>query len=163
MNLWKLNISRPKSSTEDPRRNDVYPENEEISSTSESTNIQTSTATVVTFDQPAVYKIPLLPTTTHILNSSTQLWTSTTPTDPTTREQHIIITSSMKTPEATTKIEENTPSSNSINTAVDFVPTPPKKPKIRPYPHWGNWSKWSECSRSCGIGVMSQERKCITK
>ncbi|XP_072429592.1 ADAMTS-like protein 2 isoform X2 [Chiloscyllium punctatum] len=26
---------------------------------------------------------------------------------------------------------------------------------------WGEWSSWSTCSRSCGGGVMSQERHCL--
>ncbi|KAJ7383493.1 Hemicentin-1 [Desmophyllum pertusum] len=25
---------------------------------------------------------------------------------------------------------------------------------------WGKWSHWSECSRTCGIGLTSRERKC---
>ncbi|XP_036983721.2 ADAMTS-like protein 2 [Artibeus jamaicensis] len=26
---------------------------------------------------------------------------------------------------------------------------------------WGEWTKWTACSRSCGPGVMSQERHCL--
>lgn len=26
---------------------------------------------------------------------------------------------------------------------------------------WGEWTKWTACSRSCGVGVMSQERHCL--
>ncbi|CAL8255109.1 unnamed protein product [Boreogadus saida] len=26
---------------------------------------------------------------------------------------------------------------------------------------WGEWAKWSACTRTCGGGVMSQERHCL--
>ncbi|KAF6122913.1 ADAMTS like 2 [Phyllostomus discolor] len=26
---------------------------------------------------------------------------------------------------------------------------------------WGEWTKWTACSRSCGVGVTSQERHCL--
>lgn len=26
---------------------------------------------------------------------------------------------------------------------------------------WGEWAKWTACTRTCGGGVMSQERHCL--
>lgn len=28
---------------------------------------------------------------------------------------------------------------------------------------WGRWQKWTRCSRSCGGGVMSQSRHCLSR
>lgn len=28
---------------------------------------------------------------------------------------------------------------------------------------WGRWQKWTKCSRSCGGGVMSQSRQCLSR
>lgn len=28
---------------------------------------------------------------------------------------------------------------------------------------WGRWQKWTKCSRSCGAGVMSQSRQCLSR
>lgn len=28
---------------------------------------------------------------------------------------------------------------------------------------WGRWQKWTKCSRSCGGGVMSQSRHCLSR
>lgn len=28
---------------------------------------------------------------------------------------------------------------------------------------WGKWQKWTKCSRSCGTGVMSQSRHCLSR
>lgn len=28
---------------------------------------------------------------------------------------------------------------------------------------WGRWLKWTKCSRSCGGGVMSQSRHCLSR
>lgn len=28
---------------------------------------------------------------------------------------------------------------------------------------WGKWQKWTKCSRSCGGGVMSQSRQCVSR
>lgn len=28
---------------------------------------------------------------------------------------------------------------------------------------WGRWQKWTKCSRSCGGGVMSQSRSCLSR
>lgn len=26
--------------------------------------------------------------------------------------------------------------------------------------NWGTWSRWSDCSRTCGSGISSSERRC---
>lgn len=31
-----------------------------------------------------------------------------------------------------------------------------------PKGHWGPWTGWSECSTSCGGGVRSQTRQCLS-
>lgn len=45
----------------------------------------------------------------------------------------------------------------------DVTPAITRKPRQKYSPHWTTWSNWSECTRSCGTGVMSQQRKCVTR
>ncbi|XP_007952496.1 ADAMTS-like protein 2 [Orycteropus afer afer] len=45
---------------------------------------------------------------------------------------------------------DNSPTSNSLEGGADATAY-----------WWGEWTKWTACSRSCGGGVMSQERHCL--
>ncbi|XP_053414372.1 ADAMTS-like protein 2 isoform X2 [Nycticebus coucang] len=45
---------------------------------------------------------------------------------------------------------DNSPTSNSLEGGTDATAY-----------WWGEWTKWTACSRSCGGGVMSQERHCL--
>lgn len=40
-----------------------------------------------------------------------------------------------------------------------------RKPKPRKLSNavWGRWQKWTKCSRSCGGGIMSQSRDCLSR
>lgn len=42
---------------------------------------------------------------------------------------------------------------------------PATRPKARKLSNaiWGKWQKWTKCSRSCGGGVMSQSRQCLSR
>lgn len=46
--------------------------------------------------------------------------------------------------------QDNSPTSNSLEGDADTTAY-----------WWGEWTKWTACSRSCGAGVMSQERHCL--
>ncbi|XP_049751961.1 ADAMTS-like protein 2 isoform X2 [Elephas maximus indicus] len=45
---------------------------------------------------------------------------------------------------------DNSPTSNSLEGGTDATAY-----------WWGEWTKWTACSRSCGDGVMSQDRHCL--
>ncbi|KAM9207716.1 ADAMTS-like protein 2 [Dugong dugon] len=45
---------------------------------------------------------------------------------------------------------DNSPTSNSLEGGADAMAY-----------WWGEWTKWTACSRSCGGGVMSQDRHCL--
>uniref|UniRef100_A0A8C9A1A3 ADAMTS like 2 n=1 Tax=Prolemur simus TaxID=1328070 RepID=A0A8C9A1A3_PROSS len=49
-----------------------------------------------------------------------------------------------------TEATDNSPTSNSLEGGADATAY-----------WWGEWTKWTACSRSCGGGVMSQERHCL--
>ncbi|XP_040819291.1 ADAMTS-like protein 2 [Ochotona curzoniae] len=51
---------------------------------------------------------------------------------------------------ASAEATHNSPSSNSLEGGTDATAS-----------WWGEWTKWTACSRSCGGGVMSQERHCL--
>lgn len=51
---------------------------------------------------------------------------------------------------------------SSIST-TNVTPSVIKKTRQKYSPHWTTWSNWSDCTRSCGSGVMSQQRKCVTR
>ncbi|XP_021117414.1 ADAMTS-like protein 2 isoform X2 [Heterocephalus glaber] len=51
---------------------------------------------------------------------------------------------------ANTELSDNSPTSNSLEGGADATAY-----------WWGEWTKWTACSRSCGGGVMSQERHCL--
>ncbi|XP_013362186.1 PREDICTED: ADAMTS-like protein 2 isoform X2 [Chinchilla lanigera] len=51
---------------------------------------------------------------------------------------------------ASTELSDNSPTSNSLEGGADATAY-----------WWGEWTKWTACSRSCGGGVMSQERHCL--
>lgn len=60
------------------------------------------------------------------------------------------------TPNSTISVENSNQSSNSTKANVN-------KSRYKFSPHWTTWSNWSTCTRSCGTGVMSQQRKCVTR
>ncbi|KAK2491091.1 hypothetical protein MC885_016016 [Smutsia gigantea] len=51
---------------------------------------------------------------------------------------------------ASTGATDNSPTSNSLEGGTDATAY-----------WWGEWTKWTACSRSCGVGIMSQERHCL--
>ncbi|XP_004640462.1 ADAMTS-like protein 2 isoform X2 [Octodon degus] len=51
---------------------------------------------------------------------------------------------------APTELSDNSPTSNSLEGGAGATAY-----------WWGEWTKWTACSRSCGRGVMSQERHCL--
>jgi len=51
---------------------------------------------------------------------------------------------------ASTGATDNSPTSNSLEGGTDATAY-----------WWGEWTKWTACSRSCGVGVTSQERHCL--
>lgn len=51
---------------------------------------------------------------------------------------------------ASMEATDNSPTSNSLEGGADATAS-----------WWGEWTKWTACSRSCGGGVMSQERHCL--
>ncbi|XP_052504603.1 ADAMTS-like protein 2 isoform X2 [Budorcas taxicolor] len=51
---------------------------------------------------------------------------------------------------SSTGTTDNSPTSNSLEVGPDATAY-----------WWGEWTKWTACSRSCGVGVTSQERHCL--
>lgn len=54
-------------------------------------------------------------------------------------------------------IQYNTTVDGSINSVI------PKRKKKLSNAMWGRWEKWTKCSRSCGGGIMSQFRPCLSR
>lgn len=54
-------------------------------------------------------------------------------------------------------IEYNATVDGSINSVIS------KRKKKLSNAMWGRWEKWTKCSRSCGGGVMSQFRPCLSR
>ncbi|KAJ6649911.1 A disintegrin and metalloproteinase with thrombospondin motifs 7, partial [Pseudolycoriella hygida] len=89
----------------------------------------------------------------------------------TTQSTILNLSESMTTNPATTPLQLTSPFTNTTEIPLVYTvasnvnATTPKKDKIiksrRKQVIWGAWHPWSVCSRTCGSGVMSQQRDCI--
>lgn len=80
-----------------------------------------------------------------------------------------IPTTTTKTTTTTPTIITTTPKPSTTEHSITYnvtVENPkPSKPRARKLSNaaWGRWQKWTKCSRSCGGGVMSQSRHCLSR
>lgn len=84
---------------------------------------------------------------------------STTPTNRMANVTPISIPALADNNSVVKAIIENPPESPNINrTRTNLRPNRPNAKAA-----WGRWHSWTTCSRSCGGGVMSQRRECLSR
>lgn len=89
--------------------------------------------------------------TNGILPSSSSTTTTSTTTTP------------LPMPTVSTPALSTTEHSITYNVTVNDLKRAQQKSRRISNAGWGRWQKWTKCSRSCGGGVMSQSRLCLSR
>lgn len=114
----------------------------------------------------------IVSSTTNGVTKSTDELNANTENHDTTTENLITINPDIKSTSSTKQADEiqtTTEHSLSYNVTVDKPNQPSHKLRRKNSMSkisnaiWSKWEKWTKCSRSCGGGVMSQSRLCLTR
>lgn len=105
--------------------------------------------------------------TTAKIDTNTKIDNRINVNDSTTMGISGTLTTTTTTIAATTTVPPATEHSITYNVTVNDLKRAQSmaKPKSRRISNagWGRWQKWTKCSRSCGGGVMSQSRLCLSR
>lgn len=114
--------------------------------TEKSTAVPTKTTSVLQFNDRNESK-------TSEINSKSHITDRITFNDYTTNKMNEILTTTTEH-----SIAYNVTANNQRGVRIN-------RPKGRKLSNaiWGRWQKWTKCSRSCGGGVMSQSRHCLSR
>lgn len=128
----------------------------------------TSTQQIIRTERPistttvAIETTSMKPEASSTQRSSTETYRVVTSTRPdvssandTSREVKKVMAAENRTADASPKKEMSRSSSERVLTAR---PAP-----VQPKAFWSRWQPWTGCSRSCGGGVMSQSRQCLSR
>lgn len=99
--------------------------------------------------------------------SARRITATTSTTTATTTPTTTTITPSTTSTTSTTARAIRSPALSEYNEVLRAVidhPVNQTKPTRRRFrASWGKWQQWTTCSRSCGGGVMSQTRECLSR